>query len=531
MRLLASLLTATLMCHLLQAESVVSTVVGTRESGFAGDGGPAVLARLSAIQQVAVDSNGELYIADFGNARVRKRDAVGIISTVAGTGVADDSGDGGLATEAALTPIGICLVGRDLYVSSFGGQGSIRKISLDSGIITTVAKDISPGTMTKAGTSILLAQRFAHRVLRFDVATGTLSTIAGTGVVGFSGDGGSATSAQLSLPHSAVSDAAGNIYIADRGNHRIRRVDTSGTISTVCGSGVPGYDRAALDATQARLYFPADLAIHSTESLLVLEQGSCVLRSLNLTTTQLAAFAGIGFPLESSDGCSAAVSGLYKPTNISVDASGNIYVTEPSRIRMISPGTPVGSSDDIDADGFPDLVEETLGTLANDPSSHPARADGLFGFTLTSIRVRLNFDRENSDLLELQGTFLSLGNLQHVLFNVADVEIPFRINENSKASRGDSRRLTLKYAASQFPLVKVSFKLKILGDLQAGFAKFGFDPNVEEVRGLPIYILARNFSYVGGTAVNFVRARNGKSAVFSARSKSGLPSNDAIPGR
>jgi hypothetical protein len=214
------------------AAGVITTVAGTGVPGFAGDSGPAISAQLNGVSGVAVDAAGNLYIADSGNHRIRKVTAGGIISTVAGTGTPGPafSGDGGPATSAQLTyPLGVTLdVSGNLYIPC-AGSGVVRKVT----------------------------------------AAGIISTVAGNGVPGFSGDSGPATSAQLRLPLGVAIDGAGNLYISDLTDARIRKVNPAGVISTLAGIGKFGFSGDGGPATSASLAAPAGLAVDGAGNLYV----------------------------------------------------------------------------------------------------------------------------------------------------------------------------------------------------------------------------------------------------------------------
>ena len=230
---------------------IITTIAGTGE-GFFGDGGPATEAQLRCPSSVATDGSGNLYIVDSCNSRIRKVDPAGIITTVAGTGEHGDGGDGGPATEAQLrSPNSVATDGTgNLYISDYGNS-RIRKVD-SSGIITTIAGtgergfagdggpavqaqlDHPLGVAVDAAGNLYISDTDNRRIRRVD-SSGTISTVAGNGVPGFSGDSFPAIDAQLDNPRGVTVDAAGNLYIADQQNHRIRRVDPSGIITTVAG--------------------------------------------------------------------------------------------------------------------------------------------------------------------------------------------------------------------------------------------------------------------------------------------------------
>lgn len=221
---------------------IVTTIAGTRNKGFSGDGGKATSARLNLPQGVAVDNLGNIYIADADNHRIRKVSAsTGKITTIIGSGAAGYSGDGGKATAAKLNqPSGIVWVRSSIYIADRDNH-CIRKVN-SSGIITTVAGtgiagfsgdggkaslaqlNDPVGVTIDASGNIYIADSKNHRIRKVSAATGNITTIAGTRFSGFSGDGGQATKAELDTPTRVSIDASGNIYIADAGNHRIRKL-------------------------------------------------------------------------------------------------------------------------------------------------------------------------------------------------------------------------------------------------------------------------------------------------------------------
>ena len=227
-----------------------------------------------------VDAAGNLFIADGSNNRIRKVDPAGTISTVAGTGVGGGfgfSGDGGPATGAQLNaPFGVFVdAAGNLFIADVGnhrirkvdpagtistvagtGVGGFSGFSGDGGPATEAQLHFPAGVFVDAAGNLFIADASNHRIRKMDPA-GTISTVAGTGVEGFSGDGGPATEAQLHFPAGVFVDAAGNLFIADASNHRIRKVDPAGTISTVAGTGTAGFSGDGGPATGAQLNGPS----------------------------------------------------------------------------------------------------------------------------------------------------------------------------------------------------------------------------------------------------------------------------------
>ena len=269
------------------AAGVITTIAGTGTQGFSGDGGPAVAARLDSPEGLALDANDHLYIADTHNQRIRRVDlATGLIATVAGSG-AGFAGDGGAATAARLdlpTALAVDAAG-NLYIADTENF-RVRKIAAAGGVITTVAGngrqgfsgdggaataasiDSPSGLAVDADGNLYIADTHNHRVRRVAAASGVMTTIAGTGAEAFSGDDAAATAAALALPHGLSIDSGGNLYIADSANHRIRRIDAvTHAITTVAGDGVQGFSgdggaaaSAALDSPGAAAISPGGLA-------------------------------------------------------------------------------------------------------------------------------------------------------------------------------------------------------------------------------------------------------------------------------
>jgi sugar lactone lactonase YvrE len=211
---------------------IITTVAGNGIPGYSGDGGPATSASLSGPSGVVVDATGNLLIADSSNYRIRRVDAsTGIITTVAGNGIRGFSGDGGPATSASLSPIGVAV---------------------------------------DATGNLFIADTGNHRIRRVDESTGIITTVAGNGIRGFSGDGGPATSASLNYPTGVAVDGSGNLFIADAANNRIRWVDAStGIITTVAGNGMPDYSGDGGPATSASLNGPSGVVVDAAGNLFI----------------------------------------------------------------------------------------------------------------------------------------------------------------------------------------------------------------------------------------------------------------------
>lgn len=280
---------------------LISTVAGDGTAGQTGDNGPATSAEVSMPTSVAIDGAGNLYIADSNNDAVRMVNSAGVITTIAGTlGTHGYSGDNGAATKALLdAPDAIALdaVNGYLYIADTGNN-VVRKVNLATGIITTFA---------------------------------------GNNTAGYSGDGGQATNASLNGPWGLSVDPTGQVYIADQNNNCIRKVATNGAISTFAGTGTLGYKGDGGSATSAELDNPAATAIDPAGNVYIADSGNNVVRKVNAITGTIATIAGGSSQAFSGDGGVATGAGLNGPYAMVLDGLGDLYISDlfHNRIRVV----------------------------------------------------------------------------------------------------------------------------------------------------------------------------------------------------
>jgi len=341
------------------SNGVITTLAGNGTQSFSGDNGPATGAQLAGPMAVAADPAGNLYIADYGNGRIRKV-SNGVITTVAGNGPCSRTisptscygGDNGLATSAQLyDPMGVAVDSAgNLYIADSGNH-RIREVS--NGVITTVAGggfsglgDNGPATSAALSAPMAVAVDSAGNLYIADsgnvrirkVSNGVITTVAGNGTEGSSGDNGPATSAQLAYPWGVAVDSAGNLYIADSGNYRIRTV-SNGVITTVAGNGTQGFSGDNGPATSAALSGPNGVAVDSAGNLYIADYYNNRIRKVSNGVITTVAGGGASF----GDNGPATSAQLYEPWGVAVDSAGNLYIADSGndRIRVL---TPSGSS-------------------------------------------------------------------------------------------------------------------------------------------------------------------------------------------
>ncbi len=361
---------------------IITTIAGNGSSGYSGDGGAATAARLHNPAHLIIGKNHEIYFTDYYNNVVRKINSSGVISTVFGTGSAGFSGDGGPASAARLSaPNGISIdLNGNIYI---GDQGNYRVRKVDTfNVITTFAGngsggysgDGGPATAARIMTVLTTPDRYGNLYLadytnqrvRKVNTSGIISTVIGTGAAGSSGDGGPATAATIYQPTSVDIDTFGNIYLADQLNCKIRKVNSSGIISTIAGTGTVGYTGDGGPATAARLYYPAEIRVDKTGNLYFTDSYNYVVRKIS-TSGIITTVAGTGTAGYTGDGGPATSARLNQCWGVTLDSCGSFYVTDAfnmvvRRVTALPPSIIVGP-DSVCVGSAVTLTDSTSGGL------------------------------------------------------------------------------------------------------------------------------------------------------------------------
>lgn len=341
-----------LLCFSVNGQNIC-TVAGTGTAGYNGDSLAATTSRLNQATGVTVDKSGNILIADSYNNRIRKISQSGIITTIAGNGIAGYSGDNSKAELAELNyPYAIIVDSSGNIYFSDMGNSRIRKIDT-LGVITTIAGNggdayngdnipattaqCRPGGLGIAKHGGLCFGDFVNNRIRLVDSSGIITTIAGTGYNGYNGDNIVATTAMLSYPIGVSTDNSGNIFIADTHNSRIRKIDSFGIITTIAGNGVEGYNADSILATDAKLDLPAGVTTDGLGNICWSDWGSGRVRKLN-TSGMITTLAGDGMQGYGGDNGMAVSAELNYPVSLSFSPSGDLYIADEhnSRIRKIS---------------------------------------------------------------------------------------------------------------------------------------------------------------------------------------------------
>jgi sugar lactone lactonase YvrE len=343
------------------SEPTIVTAVGTGQAGYAGNGGPAAKARLNHPFDVAIDAQGDIYVSDTFNHRIRKIEHdTGTISTIAGNGNNGISGDGGPAVRAQLNePYGIVIDPRGNLFVADRLNCRVRRIDAGTGVITTVAGNgskvyfgdggpaakaglVEPNgvALTQDGKILLIADVAGHRIRRVDLSTGLITTFAGTGRPRHDGDDGPAANASIWGARAVDVGPDGSVYILEREGNRLRVVDSkTGIITTVAGTETKGSTGDGGPARLATFNGPKELAVDSRGNIWIVDTENHVIRKIDAGTRHIQTVAGNGQPGGDGDGGPATQARLDRPHGVAIGPDGSCWIgdTNNHRIRLVAP--------------------------------------------------------------------------------------------------------------------------------------------------------------------------------------------------
>jgi len=341
--------------------NVINTVVGTHTGGYNGDNIAATSAELYFPYGICLDATGNMYIAEWGNHRVRKVDATtGIITTIAGTGAAGHTGDKGPATSAEIWgayDVRLDAAGNVYFADA--NANCIRKITSSTGMITTIAGkydstgpavgkydsagyngdgiaatiaklNYPTGIVLDPSGNIYIADQYNNRIRKVTASTGIITTVVGTGKAGYTGDGNAATNAEISAPARVMLDASGDLYFSDGGNNVIRKVTVStGIINTVVGTGSAGYSGDGAAATSATLSDPSGIIFDATGNMYIADASNNVIREVIYSTGIITTLAGNGTQGYSGNGGQALNAEFFHPLTMAIyNNTGNMLIDD-----------------------------------------------------------------------------------------------------------------------------------------------------------------------------------------------------------
>jgi sugar lactone lactonase YvrE len=353
---------------------VITTVAGIGVNGYTGDGGPALDAAIMPAG-LTTDSAGNIYFGDIVHNVVRKIDASGIITTIAGSGI-DAPGDvavdkNGNVYVTELISNRVKKISPSGVITTIAGGGGARDFTHDA-VATHVSLWAPDGIAVDSEGTIYFAERFNHCISKV-TKDGMISTIAGTGTGGYNGEDIPATDAQLNGPMGIAVDAAGNIYVAEQGNERVRKISLSGNITTVAGCGTSGYNGDNILATTALLNYTRDVAVDKDGNVYIADLSNQRIRRVNGTGI-ITTVAGTGIVGYSGDGGPAVDAQLKSPGCITVNSFGNIYIADigNGRIRRVRYSLSVKDA------------AETISAI----DVYPNPSNGRFTLSVASIAVQ-----------------------------------------------------------------------------------------------------------------------------------------------
>ncbi len=527
---------------------IITTVAGNGQRGSSGDGGPAVAAELFSPKGIALDAAGNLFISDTWNDRIRKVDvATGIITTVCGS-LSGFSGDGGPAVSAKLhlpEGIGIDKAG-NLFIADVANQ-RIRRIDASTGIIATVAGSGPSGSGTggfsgdkgaataarlnepravtiDSSNNLFIADSTNNRIRRVDANSGMIDTVAGS-TSGFSGDGGLATSAQLAGPEGVAIDGAGNLLIADTRNRRIRRVSaTDATIATIAGSSSSsGFSGDNGPAVLARLSRPKGLVLDAAGNLFFADYLNYRIRKIDRATAIITTVAGNGQRPTADDYGPAIAARLYYPRAVVCDTVGNMFVADAFNQRIIKISATSGTTETVAGDGtYGYSGDGDLAVYAQlfNPSGVALDSSGNLFISDSDNHVVRKVDAGTGEISTVAGNGYGSGGDNGPAIN-AGLEEPLGIAIDSTGNLyiADSYNQRIRKVDAQTKIITT-----VAGNGNKGYSGDG-RPAIESQLAYPSSVAVDTNSnlYISDTSNNCIRRVDGKTGLISTVAGTGSP--------
>ncbi len=412
---------------------IIRTVAGSGTTGFYGDGGPATSARFYNPTGIAIDKLGNIYTADWGNNRIRMVNTSSVINTVAGSSTSGYSGDGAAATSAGLYyPCGVAVdTAGNIYIADYYNN-RVRKVTASTGKISTIAGTNYPGYSGDGGAAtsaqlnnpfnvtvdaqnnVYIADKNNNCIRKITALTGIITTVAGTGIVGYTGDGAAATSATLNGPNGITVDAAGNLYISDTFNHCIRKVSAStGFISTIAGDGASGFAGDGLMATSSKLYLPNGTVVDALGNVYISDTYNNRIRKITASSGIINTIVGDGTAAFSGDGSAASSAQVNKPFSLALDASGNLFFSDYGnyrirKIALISSINEIDFSKRMNIFPVPNNGDMTLSLEGN----------GYFALNIYNSLGQVVFEKSLNTLEQYQDLNINLNNVSNGIYSV-----------------------------------------------------------------------------------------------------------------
>ena len=464
----------------------INSFAGMGTSGFEGDGSDAKAAKLYGPLGLAADSSGNIYIADQLNHRIRKVSASGTITTIAGKDVPGVTGDDGTATDAALhNPSGLAVdssgnvyiadttnhkirkVGTDGKITLFAGDGVagfVEKNSDDTYVEAKYAEFNYPtGVAVDSSGNVYIADSANHRIRKVGTDL-KISTVVGTGVSGYSGDGGAATDAKLNHPTGIAVGSGGSLYIADQQNHRIRKVTPDGVIQTIAGVGLPGYTGNGGPATSAKLFYPTGVSVDASGNVYVADMTNNRIRRIaeDGTIEAIGGSGRFGDTGEDEPGLNAK---LKFPTAVLATSGGKVYFSDSQnhRVKVLTPVAepPTAAGNPVISEGGVGLTAEYGASRTIAPGAWiEIRGSGLAGETAEATRVTIDGQpavvvEAGAERLKAQAPFsLSAGERQVTVATEAGQSGPYTV-QVAAAEPGLEARAELRVEERQFAAARI----------------------------------------------------------------------------